>query len=140
MIHMGRSRQLFRKQHVLVHRLLRPSDVPVRRGADYLAPLDHKEQHYPGMNYCGPGTNVWKRMRLGVKPMDDLDALCFKHDLDTEPRGPYKSSGRRALLRASDQRLIAGCRKLLKKYPMDPRLHAVISVMQLMLDHGARGR
>lgn len=79
-------------------------------------------------------------MRLGIKPVDELDALCFKHDLDTEPRGPYRSRGRRALLRASDHRLIASCRRLLQKYPTDPRIHAVISIMQLVLDHGARGR
>lgn len=79
-------------------------------------------------------------MRLGVEPVDQLDELCFKHDLDTEPRGPYRSRGRRSLLRASDRRLIAGCRRLLQKYPQDHRLHFVISTMQLVLDHGVRGR
>lgn len=79
-------------------------------------------------------------MKLGVKPVDELDDLCFKHDLDTEPRGPYRSRGRRALLRASDKRLIAGCRRLLQKYPEDARLHAVISAMQMVLHHGVRGR
>ena len=88
--------------------------VPRRRGSRYVPPMDRKERHYPGMNFCGPGTNVWKRIRMGVKPVDELDALCFQHDLDTEPRGPYKSRGKRALLRASDKRLIAGCKKLLK--------------------------
>ncbi len=102
--------------------------------------MDRLEKHYPGMNFCGPGTNVWKRLKLGVKPIDELDELCFKHDLDTEPRGPYKSRGRRALLRASDKRLIAGCRRLQQKYPLDSRLVFVISAMQLVLDHGARGR
>ena len=102
--------------------------------------MDSREKHYPGMNYCGPGTNVWKRMKLGIKPTDELDALCFQHDLDTEPRGPYKSRGRKAELRASDERLIRGCRKLQLQYPFDPRLALVITVMQLVLDHGARGR
>ena len=111
-----------------------------RRGSRYVPPMDRKERHYPGMNYCGPGTNVWKRIRMGVKPVDELDELCFKHDLDTEPRGPYRSKGRRALLRASDRRLIAGCKKLLVKYPTDGRLIAVIAAMEAMLRHGVRGR
>lgn len=136
---MGLSEYSFRKQHVSVHRLLRPSSVP-RRPVRYVPPLDDREKHYPGMNYCGPGTNVWKRMKLRIKPVDELDALCFQHDLDTEPRGPYKSKGRKAELRASDKRLIRNCRMLLRKYPLDPRIHAVISIMQLVLDHGVRGR
>lgn len=136
---MGRSvRTLFNQSAQRAPWTGRPSNVPT--SARYHPPMDRKEQHYPGMNFCGPGTNVWKRMNLGIKPVDELDALCFQHDLDTEPRGPYKSRGQRALLRASDERLIAGCRKLLKKYPTDGRLHLVISSMQLMLDHGARGR
>ena len=114
--------------------------LPRRSGTRYVPPMDRKEQHYPGMNYCGPGTNVWKRIRMGVKPVDELDALCFQHDLDVEPRGPYKSRGKRALLRASDQRLIAGCKRLLKKYPTDGRLLAVISGMEAVLKHGVRGR
>ena len=136
---MGRSKFHFLNQHVSVRHLLRPSNV-LRRPVRYVPPMDQKEKHFPGMNFCGPGTNVWKRMRLGIKPVDELDALCFEHDLDTEPRGPYKSRGRRSELRASDKRLIRGCRKLLEKYPLDPRIHAVIGIMQLVLDHGARGR
>ena len=116
------------------------TSVPRRRGSRYVPPMDRKEQHYPGMNFSGPGTNVWKRIRMGVKPVDELDALCFQHDLDTEPRVPYKSRGKRALLRASDKRLIAGCKKLLKKNPTDGRLVAVIAAMEAMLRYGARGR
>lgn len=129
---MSLRRNYFRKN-------TRPS-VSRRRGSRYVPPMDRKERHYPGMNYCGPGTNVWKRIRMGVKPVDELDALCFQHDLDTEPRGPYKSRGKRALLRASDKRLIAGCKRLLKKNPTDGRLIAVITAMEAMLRHGVRGR
>ncbi len=135
---MGRA-AYYLNQHELVRPLYRPSYVP-RNKVRYVPPMDKKEQHYPGMNYCGPGTNVWKRIQLGIKPVDELDALCFQHDLDTEPRGPYKSRGRKAALRASDKRLIRNCRRLQQKYPLDPRITAVIMVMQLMLDHGARGR
>ncbi len=136
---MGRSGLHFSAStHSVRPGLLRPSNVPVR--AKYHPPMDRRERHYPGMNFCGPGTNVWKRMRLGIKPTDELDALCFQHDLDTEPRGPYKSRGKRAFLRASDKRLISSCRRLLKKYPNDGRIIAVIMAMQLVLDYHARGR
>jgi len=136
---MGRSTQYFSTSTLSVRPgLLRPANVPVL--SKYYPPMDRNEQHYPGMNFCGPGTNVWKRMKMGVNPTDELDSLCFQHDLDTEPRGPYKSRGKRELLRASDKRLIRSCRTLLKKYPNDGRIHSVISIMQLVLDHGARGR
>ena len=136
---MGRISHTFQPARTQSARLVRPSNVP-RFPVRYLPPMDSREKHYPGMNYCGPGTNVWKRLSLGIKPTDELDALCFQHDLDTEPRGPYKSRGRKAELRASDERLIRGCRKLQLQYPFDPRLALVITVMQLVLDHGARGR
>jgi hypothetical protein len=106
----------------------------------WVPPYDSREKHYPEMNYCGPGTNVWRRIRNGVKPVDALDRLCYYHDLDTEPRGPYRSQGQRNKLRSSDKRLIAGCKHLLKKYPTDVRIHSVITAMELMLHHGARGR
>jgi hypothetical protein len=106
----------------------------------YVPPYDSREKHYPGMNYCGPGTNVWKRMRNGVKPVDALDQLCYLHDLDTEPRGPYRSRGKRHLLRASDRRLISGCKNLRKRRPLDKRIPLVIASMELMLKYGARGR
>lgn len=106
----------------------------------WVPPYDRRERHYPFMNYCGPGTNVWKRLRNKVKPMDALDRLCYLHDLDVEPRGPYRSRGQRNLLRASDRRLIAGCKKLLVRTPNDKRLHLVIASMELMLKFHARGR
>lgn len=92
------------------------------------------------MNFCGPGTNVWKRIRDGVHPVDALDELCYRHDLDVEPRGPYYSKGKRHLLRASDKRLIAGCKKLMLRYPKDLRLPGIIAGIQLVLDLKVRGR
>ncbi len=130
---MSRRRFNFRKNTRTVS--MRRRDAP-----RYVPPMDRQEQHYPGMNYCGPGTNVWKRIRMGVKPVHELDALCFQHNLDVEPRGPYKSRGKRALLRASDKRLIAGCKRLLKKNPTDGRLILVIKGMEAVLKHGVRDR
>ena len=107
----------------------------------YVKPYDSREQHLPGMNYCGPGTNVWRRMRSGVRPMDELDALAFKHDLSTEIRGPYRSKGIRKNLRGADRQLMVGAKKLLKQgYKPVWKAMAVIKAMDFMLKTGIRGR
>ena len=107
----------------------------------YVQPYDRKEKHMPGMNFCGPGTNVTRRMRNGVQPMDKLDALCRKHDIDVEPRGPYLSKGNPRLLRASDRRLLRGARRLLKAgYKPAWKAAATIAAMEGLLLTGARGR
>ncbi len=70
----------------------------------YVPPYDRKEKHLAGMNYAGPGTNVNRRIRNKVQPMNALDAACLQHDLDTEVRGPQRCKTKRAV-RASDKRL-----------------------------------
>ena len=74
-------------------------------GKKYVPPYDAKEKHLPGCNYCGPGTNVNRRVRERVQPMTRLDQACFKHDLDTETRGPALAGRDPKKLRASDMRL-----------------------------------
>ena len=54
----------------------------------YIPPMDRFELHAPGYNYCGPGTNYYKRKSMGVQPMNDLDEACMEHDRWTESRGP----------------------------------------------------
>lgn len=54
----------------------------------YVPPMDRNELHAPGYNYCGPGTNYYKRKSMGVQPMNELDAACMEHDRWTESRGP----------------------------------------------------
>jgi len=78
----------------------------------YVKPYDSKEKHLPGCNYCGPGTNVRKRVREGVKPMNDIDKACFKHDLDTESRGPQRAGTDPKKIRASDMRLARAAKKI----------------------------
>jgi len=56
-------------------------------------PYDAGERHLPGYNFCGPGTDVARRLREGVEPVNELDRACLMHDLHTEPRGPYLSAG-----------------------------------------------
>ena len=109
--------------------------------AKYVPPYDRREQHLPGMNFCGPGTNVSKRLRQKVQPMDSLDKLCLEHDIWTEPRGPYRSRGKRSLLRAADRTLLKSTQRLLKAgYQPQWKAAVVITAMDLLLTHGGRGR
>lgn len=33
-------------------------------------------------NWCGPGTHIQERLKLGTEPVNDVDAVCKTHDLD----------------------------------------------------------
>lgn len=39
------------------------------------------ELHLPGYNYCGPGTNLKKRLLRGDKGVNKLDEACKYHDI-----------------------------------------------------------
>ena len=39
------------------------------------------ELHLPSQNYCGPFTNLDKRLARGDKPLNELDAGCQQHDI-----------------------------------------------------------
>ncbi len=39
------------------------------------------EYHLPGYNFCGPGTDLSKRLARGDKPINKLDACCMVHDV-----------------------------------------------------------
>lgn len=107
----------------------------------YVPPYDLKEKHLPGMNYCGPGTNVRRRLANKVQPIDGLDKLCLEHDIWTEPRGPYRSRGKRNLLRAADRRLMNGAKLLLSQgYQPAWKAVLVIEAMSGLLTYGGRGR
>ena len=109
----------------------------------YVKPYDSQEKHLPGFNYCGPGTNVFRRMKNKVRPMDALDAAAFTHDLATEPRGPYTSNGDGPKLRAADRKLRDSALKLSmpwSKYRRKSMARAVAHSMEILLRTGARGR
>jgi hypothetical protein len=112
-----------------------------RRIRKYVPPYDSREKHFPLMNFCGPGTNVARRLKAGVEAMDKLDAASLKHDLVTEPRGPYTSKGDPSKLRAADRELMAAAIKL-RAEGYRPRwvADAVIAAMAYLLKTGARGR
>ena len=112
-----------------------------RRMIRYVPPYDTREQHFPGMNFCGPGTNVARRLKNNVEPMDKLDAAALQHDLVTEPRGPYTSQGEPKKLRAADRKLMLAAIRL-RNSGYRPRwvADAVIAAMAYLLKTGARGR
>jgi hypothetical protein len=113
------------------------------RNRNYVPPYDNQEKHMPGMNYCGPGTNVWRRLREKVKPIDALDSACKSHDLVTEPRGPYTSKGNARKLRAADQKLRDKALKLSmpwSSYPNKELAALVVVAMEYVLRTGTRGR
>lgn len=112
-----------------------------RRLLKYRPPYDRREKHFPFMNFCGPGTNVARRLKNNVTPMDRLDAAALKHDLVTEPRGPYTSEGNPKKLRDADRKLMKAAIKL-RNEGYRPRwvADAVIAAMAYLLKTGARGR
>jgi len=112
-----------------------------RRLLKYRPPYDRREKHFPFMNFCGPGTNVTRRLKNNVKPMDKLDAAALKHDLVTEPRGPYTSEGNPKKLRDADRKLMKAAIKLRNEgYRPLWVADAVIAAMAYLLKTGARGR
>ena len=116
---------------------------PFRSKVRYVPPYDNKELHVPGMNYCGPGTNVWRRFREKVRPIDELDSACRSHDIVTELRGPYTSKGDPRKLRAADRRLRDKALKLAAPWhPYKDKLlaAAVAAAMEYVLRTGKRGR
>lgn len=107
----------------------------------YVPPLDLKEKHLPGMNYCGPGTNVRLRRKWGIRPVDALDAGALEHDIVTEPRGPYTSKGDPRKLRAADRKFRnLALRLLAEGYQPAWKAAAVATAMEALLVTGARGR
>jgi hypothetical protein len=40
------------------------------------------EYHFPGYNFCGPGTKVFTRLTRGDKGVNQLDEACKCHDIE----------------------------------------------------------
>ncbi|KAL4083082.1 hypothetical protein QTP88_028412 [Uroleucon formosanum] len=54
------------------------------KGAGLINTLINKlpiELHVPGYQYCGPGTNLKKRLARGDKGINLLDSACRDHDI-----------------------------------------------------------
>ena len=112
-----------------------------QRLSKYVPPYDRREKHLPGYNFCGPGTDVRRRLRNGVRPVNGLDRASLEHDRHTEPRGPYLSRGKGPALRAADKALLNSARRLLYSKGEDRwACIAVIRAMEALLATGSRGR
>lgn len=102
--------------------------------AVYVPPYDARERHFPGLNYCGPGTNVSRRLREGVEPINELDAACLMHDLETEPRGPYRSGGDPLKVLAADRQLEQQARAIARTTTGVHRQQALFVVRAMQLN------
>ena len=81
-------------------------------GSKYVPPYNSKEKHLPEYNYCGPATNVTRRLSEGVQPMNELDNACMIHDVEIETRGPQTKGLSSKALRSSDMKLARAARKI----------------------------
>lgn len=64
----------------------------------------------------------------GVEPMNDLDRACLMHDVETEPRGPYRSGGNPVKVRAADLKLEEEARAIARVVTGKLRIEALIVV------------
>lgn len=109
--------------------------------ARYVPPYDRGERHLPGYNWCGPGTNVTRRLRERVQPMNALDRACMEHDMETETRGPARARGNVARMRAADKRLLAQAARIRRSKPsMAADCLIVENAMRFNLATGRSGR
>jgi hypothetical protein len=92
-------------------------------GSKFVPPYDSKEKHLPGYNFCGPGTNVTRRLQEGVQPMNALDAACRRHDIELETRGPQTVGSSPKALRALDMKLARAAKAIALK-TMDAKLRS----------------
>ena len=59
----------------------------VKTGKGFLNTAINKlpfEVHVPGYQFCGPGTNLKKRLARGDKGINPLDSACRTHDIAYE--------------------------------------------------------
>lgn len=47
-----------------------------------IAEENTSEIHFPGYNYMGPGTHVLERIKNGISPVNSLDMVAKKHDIE----------------------------------------------------------
>lgn len=99
------------------------------------------EIHFLGYNYCGPGTDYYRRIREKVRPVNALDAAALVHDKYTETRGPQLAKTPREMW-AADKRLAKAATGILFR-TIDARLKtdckAVIAAMMANRARRSRG-
>lgn len=109
--------------------------VAPRLNDDPMNDKPQREWHEPGANFCGPGTDIRRRLAEGVKPTTQVDRQCVKHDIDywnIQQLLKSKKISRddaKKRVRATDDRLI-GVSRYNAKYPENPldKIHANITL------------
>ena len=89
--------------------------------AEYVKPV-RGEKHLVRMNYAGPGTKFYNRVRSKVRPMNLVDASAYVHDMWTELSGPHlchhysggNSKVYKDMIQKADAKLINRCMIILK--------------------------
>ena len=92
------------------------------------------ELHLPGHQFCGPGTQVNKRIARGDKGINDLDSGCRVHDI------VYKGSNDLKVRHEADRALLDLAWRIAKssKYSLRERAEAwvVVNAMKVKLKLG----
>ena len=64
--------------------------------------------------FCGPNTKIEKRVRLGIKPLNETDSVCEQHDIDyvriTRSRVDEIVKGR--AVRVADEKMIERLKRI----------------------------
>lgn len=64
------------------------------------------EVHFPGMEFCGPGTRLEERLAAGQRGVNLLDRACLQHDLAYAKKGK-RTKADRDLAERAFSRLLA---------------------------------
>lgn len=84
-----------------------------RKGGGILNSIVNKipfEMHIPGYQYCGPGTNLKKRLARGDPGINPLDQACKQHDISYSiyKNGPRRYEADKLLAKKAWDRVRAG--------------------------------
>lgn len=75
---------------------------------DTLIDLLPFEMHVPGYKFCGPGTNLSKRMKQGDKGINPMDEACREHDIAYNDKNTDRRQADRKLAEKAFSRMLAG--------------------------------
>lgn len=74
---------------------------------DALVELLPFEMHLPGHEFCGPGTNLEKRLKNGDRGISKLDSACREHDIAYAGKGDKRKADQK-LVDQAFSRMLAG--------------------------------
>lgn len=75
---------------------------------DALVGLLPFEMHVPGYKFCGPGTNLSKRLDRGDEGVNPLDEACREHDIAYSEKNTNRRQADRRLAEQAFSRMLAG--------------------------------